>query len=120
MKSILAHYLRIMSLALLLAGSFPSQAQAQSDNPSPTTATTQIQIQASAVAADSTSITLKVPGSASNLKVHLNGDDVSSRFSQADCEGATCMTAKLTATDGLSGSKNVIAASAGNHRSIHK
>lgn len=57
---------------------------------------------------DTVTITMPAGTQYSTLKAKLNGHDVSSRFSLLDCK-TVCETATLTANDGLSAVKNVLA-----------
>jgi hypothetical protein len=106
---------RIFAAASLLALPFGLQAQSQSQPQSGTNAQTgsQIQIRATAVTNSSVSVSIRIPQAGDGVKIHLNGKDVSSLFSPADCEGATCKTATLTLADGLSAKKDVLTVDAG-------
>src|SRR6202042_3814182 len=73
----------------------------------------QVQIKVTNVTAQSFLVNIRIPGSAGDVKVHLNGRDVSSRFSAADCNGATCETATLAEADGFRVAKNVLSVNAG-------
>src|SRR5580692_9428143 len=82
-----------------LAG-IESQAQAQSQAKT-TTASAQVQIKVTDVTPQSALVNVRIPGPAEDIKIHLNGKDVSSHFSPADCNGATCETATLDEADGF-------------------
>src|ERR1700744_1725506 len=94
-----------------LAG-FESQAQTQPQVQA-TTAPTQVQIKVTDVTPQSASVNVRIPGPAGDVKIHLNGKDVSSRFSPADCNGSTCETATLAEVDGFRTAKNVLTVNAG-------
>jgi hypothetical protein len=109
------HLMLRFALAIWLTSPFMTalaQAQMQSQVQS-NTATTQLQIKITNVTAQNASVSIRIPGSAGDIKVHLNGKDVSSRFSPADCNGATCETATLAEADGLRTAKNVLSVDAG-------
>lgn len=103
------------AFAVWLTGLFMTslaQSQTQSQVQS-TTTPMQVQIKVTNVNAQSVSVNIQVPGSAGDVKIHLNGRDVSSRFSAADCNGATCETATLAEADGFRVAKNVLSVNAG-------
>lgn len=108
-------------LGCLIAFSFGFQAEAQQPSKAgvSTAPAEQIQIQATNITSDSASIRIKIPGSADNLKIHLNGQDVSSRFSSTstDCNGATCETGVLTRADGFHPEKDVLTVLTGDKKS---
>src|ERR1700733_482268 len=85
-----------------------TQSQVQS-----TTTPMQVQIKVTNVTAQSVSVNIRIPGAVGDIKVHLNGRDVSSRFSPANCNGATCETATLAEADGFRVAKNVLSVNAG-------
>ena len=72
-----------------------------------------VQIRTTAVSADSATVALSIPGTPEKFSAHLNGKDVSSRFSAADCNGAACKTATLTHADGLRTEKDILTVDAG-------
>jgi len=94
------------------AAGIASQAQTQSHGQSSNTPT-QARINVTNVTTQGASVNIRIPGSASDIKVHLNGNDVSSRFSPTDCDEATCETAMLVEADGLRAAKNVLSVDAG-------
>jgi len=100
------------SLLMTALAGLESKAQTPSQAPSNTTPS-QVQIKVTNVTAQGASVNIRIPGSAGDIKVHLNGTDVSSRFSLTVCDGATCETATLTEADGFRAAKNVISADAG-------
>ncbi|RSL19040.1 Ig-like domain-containing protein [Edaphobacter aggregans] len=103
------------AFAVWLTGLFMTslaQPQTQSQVQS-TTTPMQVQIKATNVTAQSVLVNIRIPGSAGDVKIHLNGREVSSRFSAADCYGATCETATLAEADGFRVAKNVLSVNAG-------
>src|SRR5580704_13568782 len=102
----------LASLLMTAFAGIESQAQTQVQVQSGTTST-QIQIKVTNVTAQSVSVNIRIPGAVGDIKVHLNGRDVSSRFSTADCDGATCETATLAEADGFRVAKNVLSVNAG-------
>jgi len=102
----------VTSLLMTGLAGIESQAQTPSQVQSNTTPT-QVQIKVTNVTAQSASVNIRNPGSAGDTKIHLNGKDVSSRFSPADCNGATCETATLAEADGFRVAKNVLTVNAG-------
>jgi hypothetical protein len=61
----------------------------------------QVQIMTTASTDSSASVRVSIPGTPEKFSAHLNGKDVSSRFSSVSCDGATCKTATFTQADGF-------------------
>src|SRR5580692_5826943 len=100
--------------SLLTTGLAGIQSHAQTQSQVQSTASgTQVQIKVTDVTSQSAQLNIRIPGPTGDLKIHLNGRDVSSRFSPADCNGATCETATLAEVDGFRTGKNVLTVNAG-------
>jgi Bacterial Ig-like domain (group 3) len=100
--------------SLLTTGLAGIQSHAQTQSQVQSTASgTQVQIKVTDVTSQSAQLNIRIPGPTGDLKIHLNGKDVSSRFSPADCNGATCETATLAEVDGFRTGKNVLTVNAG-------
>src|SRR5580698_4057397 len=99
----------------LLAFTFGATAQTPSQAPSNKNAVSspQLQIKATAITTNSVTINVAIPGTPPKFLVELNGHDVSSHFSPASCDGATCKSAVLTQVDGLRSEKDVLTVNAG-------
>ncbi len=69
---------------------------------------------ASAENSGTKTITLSLPAGTQTetIKVVLNGEDVSLRFSETSCSGAVCETGTLSSADGMRSGKNVLYATA--------
>jgi Bacterial Ig-like domain (group 3) len=107
--------LRIAIVASLIALTSGLQAQSPSPSNSNTNVSSvpQLKITNTALTSDSASISISMPETPAKFSVHLNGKDVSSRFSSADCKDAICKTATLTQADGFTPQKNVLTLDAG-------
>ena len=80
-------------------------------SPSAKTPTAQpLQITSQAEGENSVKIQIKIASSVQSpsLNVHLNGNEISSRFSRTECGNAVCETATVLAADGLRQEKNVL------------
>jgi hypothetical protein len=98
-----ALFRRILIAALLLALPFglPAQLQSKSHTDTNTSSTPQVLIKTTAVTSSSVTVSVNIPGKPEKFSAHLNGKDVSSRFSPASCDGATCKTVTLAQPDGF-------------------
>lgn len=106
------HHSWRQGLILVLAVLFHTFASfAQKSN----TQTNEIKIDVAAASANTAQVRLSIPGSGiGDVKVRLNGNDVSQRFSPSDCADATCKVATLSVADGLSATKDVLTVITGN------
>lgn len=102
----------VFNVSLTVFAGLVLQAQTPSW-PRPATIPTQVQISVKNVTTQSASVNIQIPGSVRDIKVHLNGIEVSSRFSSVDCNGSTCETARLAQDDGFRAAKNVLTVDAG-------
>jgi hypothetical protein len=73
----------------------------------------QVQIMTTASTDSSASVRVSIPGTPDKFSAHLNGKDVSSRFSSVNCDGATCKAATFTQADGFRTEKDVLTVDAG-------
>ena len=106
------------SLLMTALAGIESKAQTPSQAQSNTTLS-QVQIKVADVTSQNASVSIRIPGSTGDIKVHLNGKDVSSRFSPVGCDGATCETATLTEADGLRAAKQGAKCEYSNQQLLH-
>lgn len=102
-----------MVAAAILLTVLSSGLNAQSKQADGAPSASQVQIRTTAISAGSVTISVTIPGTPDKFVAHLNGKDVTSAFTGAQCDGGTCKTAVLTQADGLNTRKNVLAVDSG-------